>query len=82
MFRDAGKCFRHQWIESMILSIEYIWFRKSFRGLPGRGDAPGKRGGCPACCATPSVGRPHGPHLQAGRTKSPPLLPCLNWRFK
>ena len=53
MFRDAGKCFLHQWIESMILYIEYIWFWKSFGGLPGRGDAPEERGG--AQRATPHL---------------------------
>ena len=56
MFRDAGKCFRHQWIESMILSIEYIWFRKTFGGLPE------KRGGAHVAapylvCADHAAGR-------------------------
>ena len=45
MFRDVGKCFRHQWIESIIFSIEYKRFQKSFGGLSGRGDALEERGG-------------------------------------
>ena len=38
MFRDAGKCSRHEWIEIMIVSIRHIWFQASFEVMPRRGE--------------------------------------------